>query len=91
MRTNMAIAVLLGAMIAFLSSVQGAEHFVSKQGSDANNGTNRAAAFLTIQKSVDALKPGDTLTIGPGEYFEQSFVQILVFFVADNEVDNVLC
>ena len=70
MRTSRAIAVLLGAMIAFLSSLHGAEYFVAKQGSDASNGTSRTTAFLTVQKGVDALKPGDTLTIGPGEYFE---------------------
>ena len=47
-----------------------AEHFVNKQGNDANNGSSRQTAFLTIQKGVDALKPGDTLAVGPGEYFE---------------------
>jgi len=67
---NMAAAVLLGAMLASQSGVQGAEYFVNKQGSDTNNGASRGTAFLTIQKGVDALKPGDTLTIGPGEYFE---------------------
>jgi len=47
-----------------------AEYFVNKQGNDANNGGSRQAAFLTIQKGVDALQAGDTLTIGPGEYPE---------------------
>jgi len=46
------------------------EFFVTKQGSDSNSGTSREAAFLTIQKGVDALQPGDTLTIGRGEYAE---------------------
>ena len=50
--------------------VVGAEYFVTKQGDDANSGKRRDKAFLTIQKGVDALKPGDTLTIGRGEYFE---------------------
>ncbi|MFA7160112.1 MAG: right-handed parallel beta-helix repeat-containing protein, partial [Kiritimatiellia bacterium] len=36
---------------------------------DTNNGLNQATAFGTIQRGVDALCPGDTLTIGPGEYF----------------------
>ena len=70
MKMNRATAVLLGATIAFLSSVQAAEYFVNRQGADANNGTSRETAFLTIQKGVDALKAGDTLTIGSGEYFE---------------------
>ncbi|KPK43259.1 MAG: hypothetical protein AMK72_13575 [Planctomycetes bacterium SM23_25] len=72
MRMNMGMAVLLGALLASQSGVQGAEYFVNKQGSDANNGASRETAFLTIQKGVDALKPGDTLTIGPGEYFENA-------------------
>ncbi len=46
------------------------EFFVNKQGLDSNAGTSREAAFLTIQKGVDALQPGDTLTIGRGEYAE---------------------
>lgn len=50
--------------------VNGAEYFVSKQGDDALGGTSWALAFLTIQRGVDALAAGDTLSIGPGEYFE---------------------
>ena len=44
--------------------------FVNKRGLDSNAGTSREEAFLTIQKGVDALQPGDTLTIGRGEYVE---------------------
>ena len=47
-----------------------AEFFVNKQGKDANDGQSRGTAFLTIQRGVESLKPGDTLTIGPGEYLE---------------------
>jgi hypothetical protein len=46
------------------------EFVVNKQGADTNSGVGLAAAFLTIQKGVDALQTGDTLTIGPGEYHE---------------------
>ena len=52
------------------AQVNSAEYFVGKQGKDANNGLSREDAFATIQKGVNALQPGDTLTIGPGEYFE---------------------
>jgi len=45
------------------------EYFVSEEGSDDNDGVSKAAAFATVQRGVDALQPGDTLTIGPGEYF----------------------
>ena len=49
------------------------EYFVSRQGNHQNNGSSMAQAFATIQKGVDALSPGDTLTIGPGEYRENVF------------------
>ena len=47
-----------------------AEYFVNKQGNDGNHGQDRDKAFATIQKGLDVLCTGDTLTIGPGEYFE---------------------
>lgn len=59
---------LVVALVA--GSAFGAEYFVTKQGKDANSGQDRGQSFLTIQKGLDALKPGDILTIGPGEYFE---------------------
>ncbi len=46
------------------------ERFVAPDGDDARDGTSRAAAFRTVQKGLDALHPGDVLTIAPGEYFE---------------------
>jgi len=52
------------------ASLFATEYFVTRQGDDSNLGTSRAQAFASIQKGVDALEPGDTLTIGPGEYFE---------------------
>ena len=46
------------------------EFFVSKQGNDNNDGLSIKKAFATIQKGVNALTPGDILTIEPGEYSE---------------------
>jgi parallel beta-helix repeat protein len=62
-------ALFLLCMLTALPAV-GAEYFVNKQGNDANNGQGREKAFLTIQKGASGLQPGDTLTIGPGEYPE---------------------
>lgn len=46
------------------------EYFVSLQGCDETyDGRTRETAFASIQHGVDALEPGDTLTILPGEYF----------------------
>jgi hypothetical protein len=49
---------------------EGKRYFVSLQGSDDRDGTSAQTAFRTIQKGVNSLEPGDTLVIGPGEYFE---------------------
>ncbi len=70
MRTKLTIMILFGLTLGLINCIQAAEYFVSKQGSDVNTGASRELAFQTIQKGVDALQPGDTLTIGPGEYFE---------------------
>lgn len=65
------VLLALTALLLLLSStLHATEFFVGKHGLDANAGTSREAAFLTIQKGVDALQPGDTLTIGRGEYAE---------------------
>jgi hypothetical protein len=57
-------------LLLLSTTLHATEFFVNKQGLDSNAGTSRAAAFLTIQKGVDALQPGDTLSIGRGEYAE---------------------
>ncbi len=44
------------------------EYFVSVTGDDARDGLSRETAFATVQRGVDALAAGDTLTILPGEY-----------------------
>jgi hypothetical protein len=65
-RREIAVTVLLAALLGRLDA---AEYFVSTQGCDTNDGLSRATAFATVQKGVDALAPGDTLTLAPGEYF----------------------
>jgi hypothetical protein len=56
--------------ILLSTTLHATDVFVNKRGLDSNAGTSREEAFLTIQKGVDALQPGDTLTIGRGEYAE---------------------
>jgi hypothetical protein len=45
-----------------------AEYFVAPDGDDTRAGTSRAASFASVQRGVEALAPGDILTIAPGEY-----------------------
>ncbi len=47
----------------------GASYYVSTEGDDGRDGRSPSRAFASIQRGVDALEPGDTLTIAPGEYF----------------------
>ena len=70
MKTKVFARTLLTALVLLSTTLHATEFFVNKQGLDSNAGTSREAAFLTIQKGVDALQPGDTLTIGRGEYKE---------------------
>jgi len=72
-RVSVCAAVALSFAVGSLlvsTPARAAEYFVSKQGSDAAAGTSRELAFLTVQKGVAALQPGDVLTIAPGEYTE---------------------
>lgn len=65
------IAAVVGLALAQINDVAFAtEFFVSKQGNDTNSGTTPQTTFASVQKGVDTLQPGDTLTIAPGEYFE---------------------
>ena len=63
-------SLFLGCVFVTTPLATATEYFVSKRGADTNAGTSRDAAFASVQKGVDALQPGDTLTIAPGEYFE---------------------
>lgn len=56
--------------LAVMGSGFATEYYVSLAGSDKNDGLTRESAFRSIQRGVDALEAGDTLTIAPGEYFE---------------------
>lgn len=65
-------------LFVFLAAITGGksfatEFFVSKDGKDSNTGFSQDQAFLTIQRGVDELKPGDILTILPGEYQESVY------------------
>ncbi len=58
-------------VLACSASLRGqTEYFVSLSGSDLNDGTSRAQAFSSVQRGIEALSAGDTLTILPGQYYE---------------------
>jgi len=45
-----------------------AEYLVDPHGSDTRSGLTPTEAFATVQRGLDAMKPGDTLTIAAGDY-----------------------
>ncbi len=59
---------------------------VTRDGDDAHDGRTRAAAFASLQLAVDALRPGQTLIIGPGEYFGA----VLVDHLGSVDADTVI-
>lgn len=77
---------LLTLCLALTPLASAREYFVSTQGDDQNDGSSMTQAFATIQKGVDALSPGDTLTIGPGEYRENVFRENL----GNSDVDTTI-
>lgn len=74
------------AILACVVAAQATEYFVGKQGHDGNDGKSKTQAFATIQKGLDAIQAGDTLTIGPGEYFEN----VSRAGLGSSEVDTVI-
>ena len=65
-----AVLAALAVALAGAEVLSAMEYFVSKAGDDRANGRALQRAFATIAKGVATLKPGDTLTILPGVYFE---------------------
>ncbi len=58
-------------VLLVIGELNATEYFVNKRDNDADNGLRRGKVFLTVQKGIDALQAGDTLTVGPGEYFQK--------------------
>jgi len=67
---HVSLATACAFVIGSPFSASAAEWFVGPVGKDTNDGHSRDAAFVTIQKGLDAMASGDTLTIAPGEYPE---------------------
>ena len=76
-RLGQALLPLCACVLAAAGNLTyGATYFTAKDGADAADGRSRATAFATIGKGTSVLKPGDTLCILPGEYFESVTARI---------------
>lgn len=69
------LVMLLFWMPANTGVIHAAEYIVSCLGHDSHDGLSAQTALATIQKGLDLLKPGDTLTIEPGEYEQSAWRQ----------------
>ncbi len=67
-RNTLRLSFYLSCALA-LNAPAASEYFVSVGGDDSADGRSWQSAFATVQQGVNALAAGDTLTIGPGEYF----------------------
>ncbi len=52
----------------------GRTYYVSVNGSDAADGLKWETAWRTLKRGVSSLQPGDTLTVGEGEYSEPGLI-----------------
>lgn len=78
------LLLILTTACAALSAV---EYFVSgTNGNDTNSGLTRAQAFKTIAYGAKQLKPGDTLTVLPGRYYEA----VILKFAGDKDKTTVM-
>jgi len=57
-----------------LSNASAKTIYVSKEGSDGNDGSSEAKALATFAKAVEKLVPGDIMRILPGEYVDKIFL-----------------
>lgn len=74
-REGIAIKILLTLLIGlilFAGRANAATYYTATTGSDSNPGT-QSAPFLTIQKGVIGLRPGDTLYVKAGTYAENLY------------------
>lgn len=67
------LLILLWIAASLAITAHGTEYFVAFDGNDAADGTTESTAFATVQRGVNALQAGDTLTILPGEYVGSVF------------------
>ena len=51
-----------------LPCLGGRKLYAAPGGNDANDGLSLATAFATLQRGAEALQPGDTLLVAPGNY-----------------------
>jgi hypothetical protein len=62
------LAGILGCLMAL--SAFGTEFFVAPHGSNSNKGTSPEQPYKTLKRAADVMKPGDTMTLLPGEYHQ---------------------
>jgi len=74
--TNLGLLIFaLLIMLCATSTSWATTYYVSKSGSDSNNGTATTTPFLTIKKGLSLVSAGDTINIMAGTYYEALVLQ----------------
>ena len=66
------LLLVLGIAATACGESPAAEYFVAKGGSDSADGRSKRTALATIGRGLALVKPGDFLTILPGQCFESA-------------------
>lgn len=62
---------IIFAFLLTFCSLNAAEYFVGVNGSDKNSGLTESSPFRTLKHVATLLRPGDTVTMLPGEYHQE--------------------
>ena len=90
---NIVLLAVITLLSVGCSQVPVTKYYVSNKGKDANQGT-KSQPFQNLQKGFNALLPGDTLIIFPGEYNEELLIENIhgkadsVFHILAADINN---
>ena len=65
---------VLTVLIGATSDAQGTDYYVSPDGKDSGSGTSASSAWKSFKYAVPKLKPGDSLILLDGTYYESLFI-----------------
>jgi len=68
-------ALLLAVLCAWHRTDAAIWHVDAASGRDTQPGESRATAFATLQRAVDGARPGDTIIVYPGTYYEHVVIR----------------
>ena len=68
------VGIFLLLLFMAVNTASATDYYVAPNGNDANSGKSLNDAWATLAKSETYLKPGDTLYVADGTYYDDRFV-----------------